>query len=177
MGQSTPKVVELRCTDTCSGWTPEGGGGLECWRKDCLACGGLSRGKEKGNQIINIQSGPFGDSDEIGLVLRYTDMENYVALVTNMNERNVWTVIEVDGNKRKIVSSDSFEKAPEKREMFIFNFVHEGGKLSCTVESDSSKIKLACPEDSLKSQLPSPFCSARGDLRWNILGCYFPMLA
>ena len=49
---------------------------------------------------LQIQSGAFGDNDEIGLVLRYTDMENYVALVTNMNERNVWTVIEVEGNQR-----------------------------------------------------------------------------
>ena len=49
---------------------------------------------------LQIQSGLFGDSDEIGLVLRYTDMENYTALVTNINERNVWSVIEIDGNKR-----------------------------------------------------------------------------
>ena len=60
------------------------------------------------------------------MILSYENMENYVALIINIMDRNMWTVVLVQG----ILTSESFEKAPNKREMFYFI---QAGKLRCTL--------------------------------------------
>merc|ERR1711971_74747 len=102
-------------------------------------------------------------------------MENYVALISHIMDRNMWTVVQVKGDKRETLASESFDKTTNLREMFYFTFTRKEGKLRCTIKGDGSEINLTCPEDCLRSQLPSPYCSARGDLRWDVMGCYFPL--
>merc|ERR1711915_122946 len=181
--QSNPKIVELRCRHDCLDsygdfWIGgrEGVGWSDGGRAIIHVVDLQRRPSATISTSMFVQANKFGNEDKIGLILRYDDMENYVVIVTNINDRNTWRVEEVKENKRTIFSTESFKNQETPREMFNFQFSIDGENMRCRIKSEDSRIELKCPPGCLQHQLPAPYCFAKGDLRWNVLGCYFPIL-